>query len=274
MGRDSSRTLLVAGAGDTGSRLAALAAAHGWDAVALRRRDVPTAAGVRGLRADLASGEGFARLPKRPEALVFCAAPDERTEAAYRVLYRDGLRRLLDATEPARVLFVSSTAVYAEDSGAAVDESTPADAPAFNGRVLLEAEAELSAHRDASAVRASGIYGPGRQRLWNRAQSGPAGERRFTNRIHVDDVAGALMHLLELPRIDALYCASDSAPSLEHEVIDGLRATLGLPALGAADGPLSGKQVLNTRLRATGWAPHYPDWRSGYASPPNQRNPE
>ncbi len=270
----SPRSVLIAGAGDTGLRLAALAASRGWEALALRRREVPIGPGIRALRANLATGEGFDQLPKRPDALVFCAAPDERTEAAYRALYRDGMRRLLDSVEIGRVLFVSSTAVYSEDSGGAVDEDTPADATAFNGRVLLEAEKELDAHGDAAAFRASGIYGPGRERMWNRAQREQPGEKRWTNRIHVDDVAGALMHLLDATRISRLYCGNDDAPTLEYEVIDGLRARLGLAALGAADGPVLGKRVLNARLRGTGWVPRFSDWRSGYAAHPSNRTNE
>lgn len=265
---DTRRSLLIAGAGDTGSRLAALAAANGFDALALRRRDVAMGPGIRALRADLRSGEGFAAIPKRLDALVFCAAPDERTEAAYRTLYRDGLRRLLDRGEIGRVLFVSSTAVYAEDAGGPVDEDTPADATAFNGRVLLEAERELDAHPDAAAFRASGIYGPGRERMWNRARRDEPGEPRWTNRIHVEDVAGALLHLLQPPRIARVYCGNDDAPTLEHEVVDGLRARLGLAALGTAAGPTTGKRVSNARLRGSGWQPRYPTWREGYATPP------
>ena len=265
---DTRRSLLIAGAGDTGSRLAALAAADGFDALALRRREVAMGPGIRALRADLRTGDGFAAIPRQLDALVFCAAPDERTEAAYRALYRDGLRRLLDRAEIGRVLFVSSTAVYAEDAGGVVDEATPADATAFNGRVLLEAEGELQPHPDAAAFRASGIYGPGRERMWQRARRDEPGEPRWTNRIHVEDVAGALLHLLKAPRIARVYCGNDDAPALEHEVVDGLRARLGLAALGAASGPLTGKRVSNARLRGTGWSPRFSDWRSGYASPP------
>ena len=263
------RTLLIAGAGDTGSRLAALAAANGFDVLALRRREVAMGPGIRALRADLRSGEGFSAIPQHLDALVFCAAPDERSEVAYRALYRDGLRRLLDRADIGRVLFVSSTAVYAEDAGGIVDEDTPADATAFNGRLLIEAERELDAHPDAAAFRASGIYGPGRERMWQRARRDEPGEPRWTNRIHVDDVAGALLHLLQSPRIARAYCGNDDAPALEHEVVDGLRARLGLSALGASPGPVTGKRVSNARLRGSGWQPRFPSWREGYATPPD-----
>ncbi len=265
---DSRRSLLIAGAGDTGMRLAAAATASGWEVLTLRRREVAMGAGIRALRADLCSGEGFSALPKRLDALVFCAAPDERSEAAYRALYRDGLRRLLDRCELGRVLFVSSTAVYAEDAGGSVDEDTPADATAFNGRVLLEAEHELHSHPDAAAFRASGIYGPGRERLWSRARREEPGEPRWSNRIHVEDVAAALLHLLGQQHLARVYCGNDDAPVLEHEIVDGLRARLELPPLGSAPGPVCGKRVVNARLRSTGWRPRFPDWRSGYVSPP------
>lgn len=264
----NSRLLLIAGAGDTGLRLAAGAAAAGWDVLALRRRERATGPGIRALRADLGSGAGFDAIPKRLDALVFCAAPDERSEAAYRALYRDGLRRLLDHAAIGRLLFVSSTAVYAEDGGGWVDEATPADASAFNGRVLLEAEAELAPHPGACAFRASGIYGPGRARMWQRARRDEPGAAHWTNRIHVEDVAAALLHLLDAPAIARVYCASDDAPTLEHELIDGLRERLGLPALGAAGGPVGGKRVANARLRASGWRPRFPSWREGYAETP------
>lgn len=263
---DSRPALLIAGAGDTGCRLAGAATTAGWEVLALRRREQAMGAGIRALRADLCSGEGFAALPRRVEALVFCAAPDERSEAAYRALYRDGLRRLLDRLDARRAVFVSSTAVYAEDAGGLVDEATPADAVAFNGRVLLEAEQALAPHPSGVAFRASGIYGPGRERMLQRAQRALPGEPRWTNRIHADDVASALLHLVTLPSPARVYCGNDDTPALEHEVIDGLRARQGLPPLGAAPGPVTGKRVVNARLRASGWRPRYPSWREGYAT--------
>ena len=79
------------------ARLSArLRAAMGDEAIAMRRRERAAEPGLRNIQADLCSGSGFDRLPKRPDAVVFCAAPDQRDEATYRGLYLDGLRRLLD----------------------------------------------------------------------------------------------------------------------------------------------------------------------------------
>ena len=261
----SAPSLLIAGAGDLGARLAGLRAACGDEVIALRRRDreVP---GARLLRADLGTGEGLQRLPRQVQSLVVCVAPDQRDEATYRRLYRDGLRRLLDATEAQRVLFVSSTAVCGQDAGEWVTETSPTAPPAFNGRVLLEAEAELAAHPQGIALRLSGIYGPGREALLRKAREGTANRPHWTNRIHVDDAAAALSHLLDLASPQRLYLGNDDRPALEHEVQDWVRAQEGLPPVESAGGAVSGRRVANTRLRGSGWVPAHPDFRSGYSS--------
>ena len=257
--------VIIAGAGDVGSRLAALRAARGDDVIALRRRDVDAGDGVRRHRADLATGEGLSTLPRQAVSLVFCAAPDQRDEAAYRALYHDGLRRLLDAVEAPRVVFVSSSAVYAQDAGEWVDEGTPAAASAFNGRVLLDAERVLAPLPGGSVLRLSGIYGPGREYLLRKARAGEAGEPRWTNRIHVQDAAAALSHLLDLRHPQPLYLGNDDRPALESEVLAWVREAEGLPPVAAAAGPERGRRVSNARLRCSGWVPGYADYRSGYA---------
>lgn len=256
--------VLVAGAGDVGGRLARRLAAAGRDVIALRRREAAAGDGVRTLRADLASGEGLARLPRELAAIVFCAAPDEREEAAYRRLYVDGLRRLLDAAGAARIVFTSSTAVYGEDGGEWVDEGTPPRPPGFNGRVLLEAEAALAAHPGGVVLRLSGLYGPGREWMLRRARAGEPGARRWSNRLHVEDAAGAIAHLLALPAPAPLYLGSDNEPAFECDVLAWLRAAGGLPAVAAPAGPETGRRVRNTRLRSSGWTPAFPDFRAGY----------
>lgn len=261
-------TVLIAGAGDLGLRLAQRRALRGDAVLALRRQASAVDgvhANVRAVAADVVNGEGLAALPRRVDALVFCAAPDRREEAAYRALFIDGLQRVLDAVQAARIVFVSSTAVYGEDAGEWVDEATPPRPTAFNGRVLLEAEARVHA-AGGSALRPSGLYGPGRTMLLRRAQEGMPGRRHWTNRIHLDDAAAALDALLDRDRLEPVYCASDDAPALEREVLAWMREREGLPPVAPLEGPETGRRVSNTRLRGTGWAPRHPDWRSGYAS--------
>lgn len=261
----SASGLVIAGAGDLGARLAKLRGALGDEVIALRRRDQPVPGAMRTLRVDLGSGEGFGQLPRRPEALVFCAAPDQRDEAAYRRLYLDGLRRLMDACEVSRLIFVSSTAVFAQDEGEWVDETSLAEPVQFNGRVLLEAEQALAPHPGGIALRLSGLYGPGREAMLRRARAGLAVRRHWSNRIHVQDAAVALSHLLDIERAQSLYLGNDNLPALEHEVQAWVRAQEGLPAIAAADTPVSGRRVDNSGLRDSGWTPAFADYRGGYS---------
>jgi nucleoside-diphosphate-sugar epimerase len=259
-------TVLIAGAGDLGLRVAQRRALRGDAVLALRRRAAALEGVHRNLRpvaADVIGGHGFAALPRQVDALVFCAAPDRREEAAYRALFVDGLQRVLDAVQASRIVLVSSTAVYGEDAGEWIDEATPPRPAAFNGRVLLEAEARVHA-AGGSALRLSGLYGRGRTMLLRRAREGVPGRRHWTNRIHLDDAAAALDALLDRDRLDPTYCASDDTPALERDVLDWLREREGLPTVPPHDGPQTGRRVSNARLRGTGWAPHHPDWRSGY----------
>jgi electron-transferring-flavoprotein dehydrogenase len=270
-------TLLIAGLGDLGARVAAGRLAAGGDVVGLRRREHREAAPrLHTERVDLATGEGIARVPRHVDAVLFCVAPDTRDEAAYRALYVDGLRRLLDRVEAPRWLFVSSTAVYAQDAGEWVDEDSPAEAASFNGRVLRDAEDEMLQHAGGYVLRLSGLYGPGREALLQRAREGRAGARRWSNRIHVEDAASASARLLDLPAAafplrDAgagtrVLLGNDDAPALECDVQAWVRAREGLPALAATDGAESGRRVRNARLRALGWVPAYTDFRAGYAA--------
>ncbi|GAB2495757.1 NAD-dependent epimerase/dehydratase family protein [Arenimonas alkanexedens] len=258
--------VVVAGAGDVGLRLARLRIACGDEVVAVRRGAGEALPRLRWQRADLVTGDGLAALPRQAKALVFCAAPDVRDEAAYRALYLDGLHRAIDACAPARVVFVSSTAVYAEDAGEWVDEFTPARPPGFNGQVLLKTERSLAAHPNATALRCSGIYGPGRGTLRRKARGDSPGRWHWTNRIHAADAAAAISHLLDLAGAPPCLLANDDQPALEAQVWAWLRQRDGLPALAApVAAPATGRRVSNARLRATGWAPAFPDYRAGYA---------
>ena len=257
--------VIIAGAGDVGRRLAALRVARGDDVIAIRRSDADAGEGVRRHRANLATGEGLSTLPREAVSLVFCAAPDQRNEAAYRALFHDGLRRLIDACRAPRVAFVSSTAVYGQDQGEWVDEGTATEPAAFNGRVLLEAERVLAPLPGGVALRLTGLYGPGREMMLRKARSGEGGAARWTNRLHVDDAASALSHLLDLSHPQPVYLGNDDQPALESEVVAWVRGQEGLPPVSPEPGPERGRRVRNARLRASGWAPQYPDYRSGYA---------
>jgi nucleoside-diphosphate-sugar epimerase len=255
---------VVIGAGDLGQRLAAVRVAAGDSVSALRRRQLPMPDGVHAVHGDIFDSGGLARLPVRPDWLVFCATPDARTEACYRRLYVEGLRICLDVIQPRSCLFVSSTAVYGQNAGEWVDEDSPADAGTFNGRVLREAEALCLQRPENRVLRLSGITGPGRHMLVNRALLGEGIANAWSNRIHIDDAAAALSHLIERPGTDAVLNASDDRPCLQLEVANWIRAGHRLAPLPAFAEAPSGRRIRNGRLRAGGWMPRYPSYRESY----------
>jgi nucleoside-diphosphate-sugar epimerase len=231
---------------------------------------------VTGVAADLADAAALRRLPGTFDAVVYAAAPDRRDEAAYRAVYADGVARLLDATAGARFVLVSSTSVYGQDDGSVVDETSPAEPRELTGRIVLEgARRVLAGAARPLALRCGGIYGPGRTRLLDAARAGrlaaSPGTTRYTNRIHRDDAAGALAHLLGLVAPDSVYVGVDAEPASEATVYRWLAARVGRPlpeaAPGAgAPGPPSGKRCSSRRLLASGYRLLFPTFREGYGA--------
>jgi nucleoside-diphosphate-sugar epimerase len=176
------------------------------------------------------------------------------------------------------MIFVSSTGVYGQSAGEWVDEDSATEPGSFTGRIVLEAERRvLDGPFPGTAVRFGGIYGPGRTRLLERVRAGaaqvPAGRPVYTNRIHRDDCAGALTHLLARDRagrpLEPVYLGVDHEPAELGEVFRFLAEILGAaPPKVAADADTgrrgSNKRCRNDRLLATGYRFLYPTYREGY----------
>ncbi|MBP7587750.1 MAG: SDR family oxidoreductase [Thermoanaerobaculia bacterium] len=274
--------VLIAGCGDLGTALGLDLAAKGDEVYGLRRNPERLPAAIRPLAADLADPTTLAALPE-VDAIVYAAAAGRSTDEAYRRAYVDGVRHLLAASAiqrhpPQRFLFVSSTAVYAQDAGEWIDESSPTSATDFRGGRLLEAEEVVRSGAPpgtrTTVLRLAGIYGPGRTRLIDLVRSGratdPPGLPRYANRIHRDDAAGALAHLLRLSRPAPLYLGVDDAPVDLADVLTFLAIELGVPARQSAETTTPGgierssKRCSNALLKASGYRFRYPTYREGY----------
>ena len=198
--------ILIAGCGDVGATLGQSLSAAGHEVWGLKRRPANLPPGIRPLAADLTEPATLNALPPVLDAVVYSAAAAGFGEAAYRAAYVAGVQNLLDALrragqQPHRLLFASSTSVYAQHQGEWVDEDSPAEAEGFSGRCIRAGERLMwDGGWPAVAVRFGGIYGPGRTRLIDSVRAGtaarPAGPPLYTNRIHRDDCARVLEHLL------------------------------------------------------------------------------
>jgi nucleoside-diphosphate-sugar epimerase len=264
--------VLIAGCGDLGIRIGQQLLSQGWEVIGLRRHPGMLPAGIEPLAADLGRSESLTNLPRDIDSVVFCPTARSSDESAYRATYVAGLRNLIAAWSPSagdRLVFVSSTSVYAQSDGSWVDESSDCQPTRFNGQVMLEAEhLALNSPATATTLRLSGIYGPGREQLLDRVRNGKAKCQSdpiyWTNRIHQDDCARMVRHLLSLERPDRIYVGSDDCPAAQHEVIRWLADRLAVPAPQPVSGDHSNKRLSNRKIRESGFACRYENYRRGY----------
>jgi nucleoside-diphosphate-sugar epimerase len=258
------RRVLIAGFGYVGRALAADLRPHEVTALSRSGAGAP---GVTAAAGDLSSPLAIGSF----DWVVYAASPDARTEDAYARVYVRGVRHAL-ALASERFLLVSSTGVYGESEGRWVDEDTPPEPKSATGRMLLEGENLVRAAAVSSIVlRLGGIYGPTRTRLIDRVRSGEAtlsGTPRYSNRIHRDDCAGAMAHLLALDAPDDVYVGVDDEPADLDDVQRFIARELGLPEprTGSEAATESNKRCSNARLKATGYRFRYPTFREGYRS--------
>jgi nucleoside-diphosphate-sugar epimerase len=275
--REVEMKVLIAGCGDVGTALGLQLVRRGHTVWGLRRRVDLLPPEILPIALDLVHDPLPGRIPS-VDRVVYAAAADQGTEDAYRAAYVDGPGRLLDFMEaaetprPDRFLFVSSTAVYGSTGGEWVDEDSPCHPDGFRGSTVLEGERRVwSSPIPGVVLRLGGIYGPGRTRMLDLVRSGrarcPHGPPVWTNRIHRDDCAGALAHLLEHPRPEPLYLGVDHEPTPLCDLYRELAEMLGVPAPGIDPEPSrdrSNKRVSSLRLRESGYQFRFPTFREGY----------
>jgi len=269
--------ILIAGCGYVGSALAAglIEAGHTVFALSRKRRAL---AGATPVCADLLDPETLTALPPGIDVVFYTAAASGAyDERSYRRIYVDGMSNLLEAlasrsSKCRRVLFTSSTGVYGQNEGEEVDERSTTAPGSFSGKIMLEAEARLrSSAFPCTILRLGGIYGPGRNRLIDTVARGDAqqAEATFTNRIHRDDAAGILAHLMALDQPEPIYLGVDCAPAKKIDVLGFIADTLGVPRPAPADAAPStrggNKRCSNRLLLRSGYRFTYPTFAEGYA---------
>lgn len=270
-------TVLIAGCGDLGTEIGLRFADAGHRVVGLRRSPEVLPGTIEGIRCDLA--HELPPVPADTGIVVMATSADGRSEEAYRSAYVDSLKNLLDAVEqsgagPHRFLLISSTAVYGVDDGSWVDESTEPEPASRTAEILLEAERLLHARLPHAVVlRLGGIYGPGRTRLIDQIRNGTAeipATPQYTNRIHRDDAAAAVVHLTTAVDAPApIYVGVDDEPAVQGDVFGFLAVELGMPhPLSGGSVPKRGsnKRLSNALLRSSGFEFSYPTYREGYGS--------
>lgn len=277
--------LLAVGYGYSARRVGERLMKRGWEVTGTRRssdgRDELEEVGVRPLVFD-----GKVRSPDLGHALqvathlLVSAAPDQGGDALLRHHRADLVAS--DALE--WIGYLSTTGVYGDHGGAVVAEDTPVSPRTERSRRRLEAERaweEVAAEAgvDLQVFRLTGIYGPGRS-AFDRLRRGSA--RRLvrpglvSNRIHVDDIAGAVIAGIEHPERTGVFNVTDDLPTPPGEVVEHAASLIGVeppPEMPVEEADLSpmarsfydeNKRVDNRRLKTElGYTLRYPTYRQG-----------
>lgn len=183
--------------------------------------------------------------------------------------------------------YFSTVGVYGDAAGGLVDEDTEPRPLSERGGRRLVAEGQWRAlgkktGQCVMVFRLPGIYGPGRSAI-DDLQSGAA--RRIVkpgqifNRIHVDDIAGAVVAGIERPHADGVYNVTDDEPGPPQDVVSYAARLLGIkppPEIDFAAAELSAmarsfysesKRVSNARMKSElGLRLRYPTYREGLAA--------
>jgi nucleoside-diphosphate-sugar epimerase len=283
----SQETVLLMGFGDVARRLSTkLSEKYNTFGV---RRSHASHPDAQLIQADCANAnEMLALLSSRTfDVVVITMTPDEISDEGYLKAYVKPVKVLLNALDqqqyqPRLILFVSSTSVYGQEQAEWVDETSITEPKSFSGRRLLEAEQLLQQSSYLTCtVRFSGIYGSGRRRLIDQVIAGHGASQEpilYSNRIHADDCAGVLEHLIEKQkreRLEKRYLASDCEPAPLYDVKLWLAQQLNLPPEHLSPKPVnrtlrSSKRCSNQRLLDSGYQFIYPNFREGYRSVLNE----
>src|SRR5207244_2422881 len=147
---------------------------------------------------------------------------DHHSARSMREVYVTGLENVLQKLPPpGRFIYISSTGVYGQSAGEAVDEEAVTDPADESGRVVLDAERMLRRRLpEAIILRLAGIYGPKRLIRGEALRSGEpiiGDPDRLLNLIHVDDAAAAVLAAEERGWPGRVYNISDDAPIERRE---------------------------------------------------------
>lgn len=285
------RRTLVVGCGYVGEAVARRLRSLGHDVFGFRRSDPRSLAPglpyvpLRGDLTDPGSLDAIEALETPFDCVIHTVSASGGDAEAYRRVYFEGTGHLLNRLRrhpPRAFVYTSSTSVYSQTDGSWVDELSATDPGSESGIWLLRTEQLiLDACRAwglaGRILRVAGIYGPERGSLLRRVLSGQAhldgaGER-WTNRIHREDLADAIVAAMNRGRSGEIYNVADLEPATQKTVLEWLSEQTGVPLAEPSGGPQtvtrrrggSNKRVCVDKLRReTGWNPAHRSFREGY----------
>lgn len=249
--------VIIFGLGFTGQRLACRLLRRG-ERVFAAVRDPARFESLANAGVTLTEFDSAASVLPRGETLVHLIPPLPQPE-------NERLRDLIEAIEPTRGIYISSTGVYGGRTE--VDAETPAEPVDERGRRRLEEEHWISSHIESTLIlRAAAIYGPGRGvHASLREGKSPRGSGSgVVSRIHVEDLAALIEAGMDSDLTGAWPVADDHACSTD-EIVAWCCARLGIPPPEGVNSPsIAGRRVDGSAIRGKlGIELKYPSWEAG-----------
>jgi nucleoside-diphosphate-sugar epimerase len=273
-------TTLILGCGFSGKAIASTFAAKGGRVIGTTRNaekfGAIRATGAQAMLFDGTMTPELAQALKSASRLILSISPDQGGDPVL-PLVTD-----IEAAAPGLVwaAYLSTVGVYGDHEGGWVDEDSPCKPVSSRSIARLEAEQAWASRFAEAAVplailRLSGIYGPGR----NQIRTAMAGEARrlvkpgqVFNRIRVEDIAGAALHLADRGR-GGVFNVTDDEPAPPQDVVAFACHLAGValpPEQDFATAELTpmarsfygeNKRVANLRIKNTGYRFAHPDYR-------------
>lgn len=291
--------VLFAGCGDIGVRAIRTLLDNSlydhWETLAMRRKPSALPSDIEAIQGDLCDSENFLSILDNSniDVIVVTLTPDSMSDQGYLDSYVNGANVLKSTIKklsyrPQLIIWVSSTGVYGQSCGEWVDESSVASSRSYRGKRLLEAEnlvksisKELVTNNStlikSVIVRFSGIYGPGRVRLLNQIKKGNIASKHpvsWTNRIHVVDCAGIIIHIIDLysqkKDISNLYIGTDNQPVPAYEIQSWLANHMRVKIEENNEIPKNidnkniNRRCNNKLIKDSGYNFIFPDFKKGY----------
>jgi nucleoside-diphosphate-sugar epimerase len=270
------KSVLVVGCGFVGLPLARNLASCGWETHAITASETSAAKlhnePFAAYAVDISDKTSFGCLAENHfDVVIHCASSGRGGASSYAAVFLGGIQNLMATLNYGRLIFTSSTSVYAQTDGSTVDETSPADPTRETGQLLRKTE-DLVLAGNGVVARLAGLYGPGRcaplqKLLEGRATIEEDGTRRM-NMLHQADAAGALGFLAK-KELSGVYNVVDNEPATEIDWYQYVchRLNKPLPPFGPRDlnrkRGWTNKRVSNRKLRSLGWDPVFPTFKEG-----------
>lgn len=276
-------SIFIVGCGYLGERVAAKISSSGVETHALTRQEERAQEfqrrGWQAHRGDWLQSSSLSNLPRVDTLLVAVThravegVPPPQTH----ILGLTNLFAALPKPWP-RIVYISTTGVYAQDDGDWVNEDSPCQPTRPGGIAALSAEDWLIKQfgNDVTILRMAGLYGPDRipnaERMRQKAALNPQ-DHTYLNLIHIEDAAGYCVEALQRNHPQTRYLVADGTPIRRSDyyqfLLDFLKIDSQSLAVADSPSPLPRRSESNKRIDVSrlhhdfSYRCRYADFREG-----------